>query len=162
MPQGDDGTDSAITEEQVRIMLYRYNQSFYDGALDFTVAFRALKRRAGQYQPGDRTITISQHLLEFPLDRIRTILKHELAHAAVHQLHEGRRKPHGQEWKLEMGRMGIQDPDTTHDMQLAPYRYVFECTGCGQRTGRYRSCRFVEQTDRYRCGDCGDRFEQIT
>lgn len=153
--------DMQVSPEQVSTLLAEYNDRFYDGELVFDVDVRAFKRRAGQYHPERQEIAISEHLLTFSPDTVKTVLKHELGHAAVHQRYDGDVKPHGVEWQNEMQRMGVEDADVTHDLQLVAYRYVFECTGCGRRTGRHRRSKFVKQTERYRCRECGERFEQI-
>lgn len=40
-------------------------------------------------------------------------------------------------------------------------RYVFRCCGCGAVVERSRRCPFVNHSERYRCGNCGGRFERI-
>ena len=39
-------------------------------------------------------------------------------------------------------------------------RYVFRCADCGQIIQRSRRSKFVENPERYRCGNCGGTLEQ--
>lgn len=144
----------------MKALLHRYNREYYDDNLQFTVEFRPTKRMAGRYNLEERVITISTHLLTFPRDKVERVLKHELAHAAVHQQHTGEQRPHGDTWQQEMERLGITDPAASHQLQLVEPAYRFECRGCGATIGRHRRSKFVKHYEQYTCSNCGGSFRQ--
>ena len=45
--------------------------------------------------------------------------------------------------------------------QVPAVRYVFRCADCGLVIERYRRSKFVDNPEKYRCGNCGGTFEQL-
>lgn len=123
------------------------------------------KRKAGQYSHSDRKIRVSKHLLENHPEKVIETLKHELAHAVVMEKYgKTRLKPHGEEWKAVMNKLGVSKPEACHNIQLTDYAYIVRCTNpeCGVELGRYRESRLVKKPEQYICKECGSRFESCS
>ncbi len=122
------------------------------------------KRKAGQYRHGERKIRISEYLLKNHPGRVPRTVKHEIGHAVVmHRYGGGEVKPHGEEWKSVMRKLGVDNPEGRHDLQLAEYSYMVRCVNpeCDVETGRHRKSRLVKQPSMYRCKECGSSFESF-
>jgi predicted SprT family Zn-dependent metalloprotease len=113
-----------------------------------------LTRSAGLYrQPG--TILISRHFLEqHGVDACIPILRHELAHHAVHHTASVRVRPHGPEFRAAADRLGapryapaFAAPRTVHG---------YRCTACGWTVLRGR--RFPRRRH-YSCARCAPRYD---
>ena len=99
-------------------------------------------------------------------------LKRTIIHELCHTVKDGHGHKNG--WLEAAERLkkvyGLQlSPTNSAEELLIPkslvqeqeVRYVFRCTGCGLVIKRYRRSKFVDNTDQYRCGNCGGTFEQL-
>lgn len=119
----------------------------------------SFRRKAGEYDPVKEKIRISQYLLDNHSERVFRILKHELAHAEVSE-HFKDFKPHGEEWKSMMMKLGIVDPTACHDLKLTDYNYVIRCSNpdCCMEIGRFKKSKVVKKPQLYRCKNCGNKL----
>jgi predicted SprT family Zn-dependent metalloprotease len=113
-----------------------------------------LTRSAGLYRaPG--TIVISRHFLEqHGPDACVPILRHEIAHHAVHHTSAGRVRPHGREFRAAAARLGapryapaFAAPRTVHG---------YRCPSCGWTVLRGRR---LPRRRRYSCARCAPRYD---
>lgn len=115
-------------------------------------------------------IQIAQCLLEDTVDDIavKTTIIHELLHTVkgCHG-HKGKWKEYAEYVNRKLPKYHIKRT-TSHKekgIEYKPrtviYRYVFECQHCKRQVRRERSSKFVENYERYTCGNCGGRFTRI-
>lgn len=140
----------------------RCRQLIKEYDLDVTFSIGSMKRQAGKYLHTQDEIRISRHLLDNHPAKVDDILKHEIGHAIAYRRHGTDIDPHGAEWKSVMAELGVEEPRTTHSMQLVEPRYVIACTNddCETELGRHRRSKLVREPDTYRCGQCGSRLER--
>ena len=113
-----------------------------------------LTRSAGRYRP-PATITISRHFLEqHGVEACIPILRHELAHHAVHHTAGRRVRPHGPEFRVAAARLAAP----RHAPAFAAPRTVhgYRCPACGWTLLRGR--RLVRR--RYSCARCAPRYDE--
>lgn len=111
----------------------------------------------GRCAPLSGSIRIASFLLDGPAALLEEVLAHELAHVAVVQLHGAGRRPHGEEWRALMRRVG-HDPRPTIPREeferLLPIRagrrvaWEHRCPRCGARRLAGRPVRG------WRCARC--------
>lgn len=111
-------------------------------------------------------IEISDVLLEGGAQTIKEIMAHEILHTCPSGMN------HGPAWKAHCRKMeakygyqlnrtssyavlGIEDP-----RKEKQYRYMVECTRCGQQILRQRKSALTTQTSKYRCR-CGGNLKCI-
>lgn len=115
---------------------------------------------------GTFRILISVRLLsdDAPLDALRDTLFHELLHTAPNCMnHTGNWKQYAERLNKELG-LNITRATTADSIGVPEddrIRYRFVCRGCGTVQIRYRSCKFTNHPERYRCALCGGTFQQI-
>jgi predicted SprT family Zn-dependent metalloprotease len=113
-----------------------------------------LTRSAGTYRPPG-TITISRHFLrQHGLEACLPILRHEVAHHAVHHTAGRRVRPHGAEFRAAAARLDAP----RHAPAFAAPRTVhgYRCPACGWTVLRGR--RFPRRR-RYSCARCSPRYD---
>ncbi len=130
--------------------------------LDISLSIGSMKRQAAKYSPENQEIRVSDRLVERHPGKVEEILKHELGHAIVIKECGKDAKPHGEEWKSAMEEMGVENPEATHDLDLAEYRYVIVCSNedCDMKMGRHRRSKLVKNVGLYRCKDCGGTLKR--
>lgn len=113
-----------------------------------------LTRSAGTYRPPG-TITISRpFLVQHGLAATIPILRHELAHHAVHHTAGARVRPHGREFQTAAAQLSAP--------RYAPAFYAprtvhgYRCPACGHTWLRGRR---LTQTRRYSCARCAPRYD---
>jgi predicted SprT family Zn-dependent metalloprotease len=118
-----------------------------------------LTRSAGTYRPPG-TITISRHFVDqYGLAATIPILRHELAHHAVHhtagrRARPGRVRPHGPEFRAAAARLDAP----RHAPAFAAPRTVhgYRCPACGWTVLRGRR---LPRRRRYSCARCAPRYD---
>jgi predicted SprT family Zn-dependent metalloprotease len=118
-----------------------------------------LTRSLGRCRPSVGRITLRAELLHTRHERLAEVLCHEVAHVAVFQLFGPDAKPHGQEWRELVSKVGFQ-PEIrarrpTEISQPRPQSsrslpYEHRCPVC-------QSVRFARRpVGRWRCAECVD------
>jgi SprT protein len=116
-------------------------------------------------------IELNPRLMEFE-GQVERTLKHELAHLiAYHRAGRRRIEPHGAEWRMACGFLGIPDEKACHQLPLPrasqKRTLAYRCQSCGfvvHRVRRFRrptaclSCCAKHSGGRY---DMRFRFEQV-
>jgi predicted SprT family Zn-dependent metalloprotease len=113
-----------------------------------------LTRSAGTYRPPG-TITISRHFFEqHGVEATLPILRHELAHHAVHHTVGRRVRPHGAEFRAAAAL--LEAP--RHAPAFAAPRTVhgYRCPACGWTVLRGRR---LPRRRRYSCARCAPRYD---
>lgn len=132
--------------------------------VDVEIADR-FKRKAGQYRHDEGKIRISKHLLENYPEKVIGTIKHKLGHAvAMHRYNADRHiQPHGKEWKSVMRKIGVEELEACHDLQLTDYSYTVRCSNpdCDVEAGRHRKSKLVKKPGLYACKECGSKFESF-
>ena len=119
---------------------------------------------------GTHRIEINEALLDDAVPDLS--LKRTIIHELCHTVKDGH--GHKKGWREAADRLkkeyGLQlspansaeDLSVPRNLSQDPViRYVFRCTDCGQIIQRSRRSKFVENPERYRCGNCGGTFEQL-
>ena len=119
---------------------------------------------------GTHRIEINEALLDDAVPDLS--LKRTIIHERCHTVKDGH--GHKKGWREAADRLkkvyGLQlspansaeDLSVPRKLSQDPViRYVFRCTDCGQIIQRSRRSKFVENPERYRCGNCGGTFEQL-
>lgn len=78
-----------------------------ESTLDIRVSQR-MRTSLGRCRAAAGEIRIASFLLEAPESLVREVVGHEVAHAAVAELHGSRVRPHGPEWKALMSAAGFE------------------------------------------------------
>ena len=154
---------SEITSEQELKEAVESLVKEHDLGIEVEIADR-FKRKAGQYQHGEKKIRISKYLLENHSEKVIETLKHEIGHAVVMQKCKNRNtRPHGEEWKSVMHEIGVENPEACHSLQLTDYNYIVRCINpdCGLEIGRHRKSRLVKKPESYLCSECGSKLESF-
>lgn len=109
------------------------------------------KRRAGQCNYKDKTISLSLKLIEENLDRpdsIEDTIRHEIAHAISHHIYGRRGAGHNYLWKDVAIQVGAK-PNRCYDRKkykAVNGKYTIKCPSCGhsremhRRPKKSRSC----------------------
>lgn len=123
--------------------------------LDWDVSTRA-RRRAGATRydaSGPIGIRLTWRYFEtFGWEAIAKTIRHELIHAhLLTTTGDGSHGPLFRQLALEL------DVDI-HCERFSEPRWVIECQQCDARFHRYHRCPLVDETIRYKCGDCGGRL----
>jgi SprT protein len=115
-----------------------------------------LTRSLGRCYPERRIIRLASFLDESDNSLIEEVLCHELAHIAARELHRGRIRPHGREWKALMRAAGFEPrtrlpaPPNAPNPSRTRHLYVHRCPVCQRSRIARRSMR------RWRCRACLD------
>lgn len=116
---------------------------------------------------GSFRIAINPKLLseDVPLASLKETLLHELLHTASPGAgHTGLWKKLADRVNANLGthiRRTASWAEQGLDAQKdATIRYRYVCTGCGSLLVRFRACAFTKHPNRYRCGNCGGKFEK--
>ncbi len=160
---------TGLTQLTQRISMERFHRPFVH-----QIAFNArLRACGGRYFPKTGHIEISwHHYLNFGLEEVEGIIKHELCHYHLHQqgLPSGHRD---QTFKALLAAVGaprycrVLPPNQSNSGKNSknrksrakenvsqgkrePYRYRVVCNGCARYALRKRKMRI----DRFRCGKC--------
>jgi predicted SprT family Zn-dependent metalloprotease len=114
-------------------------------------------RSLGRCTPTKGIIRLSVHLAEADPLLLEEVICHEAAHAAVHELHRARLKPHGREWAGLMRTAGFK-PRASIRVELpgavlaaravTRKRFLHRCPVCGA------SRVSPSSRPRWRCGAC--------
>lgn len=126
------------------------NQEHFDGELaiasvEYTDSFTG---RAGAYVPADFAIELSIHYIrEHGWEPMQEIIRHELAHAAAHQL-EGH-TAHGAIFDYYANKL-----DTTRYCKVleSTFRYEYYCPTCSATWKRRRRTNLDDK----HCGECAE------
>ena len=119
------------------------------GLHDWSFRFDRARRRLGCCRYGDRTITLSRHLVRLnPVEVVRDTILHEIAHAQT----PGAK--HGPAWRAQALALGAAPRAcaSADAVTLPPAPYALVCDACGTRIARYRRPR-----RRYVCRRCWQR-----
>jgi len=122
--------------------------------ISFNTRFRT---SLGRCIASEGRIRLASFLVTGPTELLHEALCHEAAHAAVHELHAGRRRPHGPEWRSLM-RAAAFEPRARIPADLLPdlpshrvprgFRWEYRCPVCdASRLARRR-------VDGWRCTAC--------
>ena len=119
---------------------------------------------------GTHAIEINEALLNDSVPDLS--LKRTIIHELCHTVKDGH--GHKKGWRDAADRLkkvyGLQlSPANSAEELFVPnalsrdpvIRYVFRCTACGLIIERSRRSKFVDNPDRFRCGNCGGTFEQL-
>lgn len=119
---------------------------------------------------GTHRIEINKALLDDSVPDLS--LKRTIIHELCHTVKDGH--GHKKGWREAADRLkkvyGLQlspansaeDLSVPRSLSQEPaIRYVFHCTDCEQIIQRSRRSTFVENPERYRCGNCGGTFEKL-
>ena len=119
---------------------------------------------------GTHRIEINEALLDNSVPELS--LKRTIIHELCHTVKDGH--GHKKGWREAADRLkkvyGLQlSPANSAEELSVPrslsqepaIRYVFRCADCGQIIQRSRRSKFVENPERYRCGNCGGTLEQL-
>ena len=119
---------------------------------------------------GTHRIEINKALLDDSVPDLS--LKRTIIHELCHTVKDGH--GHMKGWREAADRL-----KKVYELQLSPansaedlavpsslfqtpeIRYVFRCSDCGLILQRSRRSKFVENPERYRCGNCGGVLEQL-
>jgi predicted SprT family Zn-dependent metalloprotease len=77
------------------------------GRVRLTVSAR-MRTTLGRCHPERAEVRIASFLLDASESLLREVVCHEVAHAAVHELHGRAARPHGREWKALMRTAGYE------------------------------------------------------
>ena len=119
---------------------------------------------------GTHAIEINEALLNDSVPDLS--LKRTIIHELCHTVKDGH--GHKKGWRDAADRLkkvyGLQlSPANSAEDLFVPnalsrdpvIRYVFRCTDCGMVIERCRRSKFVDNPEKYRCGNCGGTFEQL-
>ena len=119
---------------------------------------------------GTHIIEINEVLLDDSVPDLS--LKRTIIHELCHTVKDGHGHKRG--WLEAAHRLkqvyGLQlSPANSAEELFVPnklsqnpvIRYVFRCTDCGMVIERCRRSKFVDNPEKYRCGNCGGTFEQL-
>ena len=119
---------------------------------------------------GTHIIEINEALLDDSVPDLS--LKRTIIHELCHSVKDGHGHKRG--WLEAANRLkqvyGLQlSPANSAEELFVPnklsqnpvIRYVFRCTDCGMVIERCRRSKFVDNPEKYRCGNCGGTFEQL-
>src|SRR4029453_4431232 len=101
-----------------------------------------LKTAAGRADYRQKLVSLNPRLSEYPTEIDRT-LRHELAHILA-QFRADRRRilPHGIEWRVACGDLGISDEKRCHNLPFPvserARRYLYRCPSCRRDFPRVR------------------------
>ena len=120
---------------------------------------------------GTHTIEINEVLLDNSVPDLS--LKRTIIHELCHTVKDGH--GHKKGWLVAAERLkkvyGLQlSPANSAEDLLIPksllqepvLRYVFRCVDCEQIVERSKRSKFVDNPERYRCGNCGGVFIKIS
>lgn len=108
--------------------------------------------KAGYYNPSERLIVLSRPYADhYGESEVLATLLHELVHHRVHLTFGNRVRPHGQEFRAEMLRVGC--PRYCYDTTRLK-RLLFVCPSCGREFGRERR----PPRSGIACGPCCKRY----
>ncbi|WP_049922788.1 SprT family zinc-dependent metalloprotease [Halopiger djelfimassiliensis] len=128
-------------------------------ALEWTVSGRARRRAGACRWDADRevaTIVLARRAYErYAWSEFAGIVRHELVHAWEFQRFGD--SGHGPRFREAAARLDAP----RHCRAFAEPRYVLRCleSDCDWTADRHRASRPVKTPARYRCGDCGGRYE---
>lgn len=120
---------------------------------------------------GTHVIEINEALLDDSVPDLS--LKRTIIHELCHTVKDG--NGHKRGWREAADRLkkvyGLQlsPANSAEDLsvpsrlsQVPAIRYVFRCADCGLVIERYRRSKFVDNPEKYRCGNCGGIFEKVS
>ena len=120
---------------------------------------------------GTHVIEINEALLDDSVPDLS--LKRTIIHELCHTVKDGHGHKRG--WREAADRLkkvyGLQlsPANSAEDLsvpsrlsQVPAIRYVFRCADCGLVIERYRRSKFVDNPEKYRCGNCGGIFEKVS
>lgn len=132
------------------------------------VSYDLRGRCAGQALQRENRIRINRTLLLENLESfIFQTVGHELAHLICWQVHGQRVRPHGLEWRLVMGVLGLP-PSRCHTYdtarsatrkKLATFPYACRCRTRQMTIIRHR--RMLKSPGYYRCPQCGEPLRAV-
>jgi len=116
-------------------------------SVEFTDSFT---KRAGAYYSDKKQIRLSIHYLnEYSWDEVTDTIKHEVAHAAAHQIHN--HVGHGKPFKLWASKLDAP----RHCKKIkSTDRYAYRCPTCGTE---WRRKRQTDLDERY-CSQCAAKY----
>lgn len=110
------------------------------------------------------TITISRYIDTLSLQEIKDVMMHELIHTIPgcfnHSAQFTRFADMINHKSQQIYHVQTRYKGSTFQ-QNTPYKYVIECSHCGQRLYRTRKSTITEHPGRYRC-TCGGKFQVYT
>ncbi len=120
---------------------------------------------------GTHKIEINEVLLDDSVPDLS--LKRTIIHELCHSVKDGH--GHKKGWREAADRLekvyGLQlSPSNSAEDLLVPsslthvpaVRYVFRCADCGLVIERSRRSKFVDNPEKYRCGNCGGTFDFLS